>query len=367
MFYKNIKELYVINPEIIGKNVVFYGGGEIGHVLYRYLVRSGLVNLIGIYDNNLNPEDLFYDGTVRVISRAELEALSRDTPVIIATNKTEYFQEIAKDLLHLNFHNIIAWMFPSMPVIYQTESVKERLGLAREQIERARGLLEDERSVEVFDSILRYRLTNEFKYLWNICEKNHKQYFPGSEIFDPVEDEIFIDGGCLNTATIAALKEWTSDRYKKVYAFEPSHQDKLVVDEFVRYKQYRVESVEAGLYSKNGVLSFSVKEWGLSKIDENGEEKINVVCLDDYMKDKKEKITLLKMDIEGSELEALKGSMQRIGSDHPRLAICVYHHFNDLWEILLWIHEHFPEYQFFMRHYSMTNNETVLYAKWREA
>ena len=72
------------------------------------------------------------------------------------------------------------------------------------------------------------------------------------------------------------------------------------------------------------------------------------------------------MDIEGSELEALKGAAGRIETDHPKLAISVYHELSHLWEILLWIHSRFPAYQFFLRHYTMTDCETVLYGRWEE-
>lgn len=194
-------------------------------------------------------------------------------------------------------------------------------------------------------------------------ETEHPQYFPGRDIFCPDENEIFIDGGCLNTLTIRELKAWSNDTYKKVYAFQPAKKEKVVVDEYIEFYGYRAQSIEAGLYNENGVCSFSSDVLGLSKISDMGNDSFKVVRLDSFMKDKNERVTFIKLDIEGAKIEALEGSLEVIGRDHPKLAISIYHKFEDLWDIPLWIHEKFPEYKLYIRHYSKTNNETVLYAR----
>jgi hypothetical protein len=68
------------------------------------------------------------------------------------------------------------------------------------------------------------------------------------------------------------------------------------------------------------------------------------------------------MDIEGSELDALRGAAKIIRTQKPTLAICVYHKFEENWEIPEFIWSLNPEYQLFMRHYGEGLGETVLYA-----
>jgi hypothetical protein len=72
----------------------------------------------------------------------------------------------------------------------------------------------------------------------------------------------------------------------------------------------------------------------------------------------------IKMDIEGSELEALKGSADTIAARKPKLAICLYHKTEDFWEIPLYLHDLTPEYKLFVRHHTAIFDlkETVLYA-----
>jgi len=74
----------------------------------------------------------------------------------------------------------------------------------------------------------------------------------------------------------------------------------------------------------------------------------------------KEKVTLIKMDSEGSELEALEGAKETIQRDKPKLAICIYHKPEDLTEIHLY--RLISEYRLFVRHHSNSWGETVCYA-----
>ena len=88
--------------------------------------------------------------------------------------------------------------------------------------------------------------------------------------------------------------------------------------------------------------------------------EIEVRKLDDMLRDRK--VTFLKMDIEGSELAALRGAERIIREQRPKLAICVYHKPEDMWEIPGFILNCHPDYKLYLRHYSISYTETVLYA-----
>lgn len=68
------------------------------------------------------------------------------------------------------------------------------------------------------------------------------------------------------------------------------------------------------------------------------------------------------MDIEGAEYKALLGAEKTIKKYKPKLAICIYHKPEDVWEIPMLIHKINPNYRFYVRHYSLTTPETILYA-----
>jgi hypothetical protein len=73
------------------------------------------------------------------------------------------------------------------------------------------------------------------------------------------------------------------------------------------------------------------------------------------------RVDFIKMDIEGSELCALKGASGTIRKYRPKLAISLYHKPNDIFEIPLFIQKEFPFYEMYIYHYTIHNEETVLY------
>lgn len=85
----------------------------------------------------------------------------------------------------------------------------------------------------------------------------------------------------------------------------------------------------------------------------------DVVSLDE---DIHERVTFIKMDVEGVEMEALKGCQNHIKKDRPILAISLYHNVEDIYEIPLFINGIVEEYRFDIRHYTPYHGETVLYA-----
>ena len=88
--------------------------------------------------------------------------------------------------------------------------------------------------------------------------------------------------------------------------------------------------------------------------------QIETLTIDEMLSS--EKATYIKMDIEGSELEALKGAKQTIQKHKPRLAISIYHKNNDILDIPQYILELNDSYKFYIRQYIYTPLEVVLYA-----
>lgn len=185
-----------------------------------------------------------------------------------------------------------------------------------------------------------------------------RQYFEEG-IISYGKDEVFVDGGCLNYSSAKRFLEECSS-VKKVYAFEPDRESaKRCKAEAVNTKPHEHEIIEKGLYSQNTELHFRNMGNGCSGIAEEGECIVKVCTID---KEIHEPVTFIKMDIEGAELEALKGAAETIKRNHPKLAICVYHKPEDIVEIPKYILELNSEYKLYLRHYSDNAGETVLYA-----
>ena len=121
-----------------------------------------------------------------------------------------------------------------------------------------------------------------------------------------------------------------------------------------------IKLYNAGLWSEDKTLYFErMGNAGSRIVKEKTETSIKTVALDNCVSGP---VTFIKMDIEGAELEALKGSREIIKKYRPRLAISAYHKKEDLVELPLYIKELVSDYKLYIRHYSNAGIETVLYA-----
>lgn len=218
-------------------------------------------------------------------------------------------------------------------------------------------LLEDDLSRETMVAFINQKISTDYKYLRQV--KQEYQYFE-KEIIDLSEKEVFVDCGAYNgdsaVSFIEALKRRGILSYKKIISFEP---------DTVNYKNLRERNLEnhrcicKGCGIKKETLRFSMGDTS-SAISVNGNLFIEVDTIDNLLMN--EEVTMIKMDIEGAELDALKGAKEIIQKNMPKLAICVYHKREDLWTIAEYIYSLVPSYKFYMRAYEETATELVLYA-----
>lgn len=197
------------------------------------------------------------------------------------------------------------------------------------------------------------------KYLFGYIDLVYPtlQYFDLPEL--SLQNEYFVDAGALDGETTKYFLDHFANGH--AYVFEP-HPIQYEITKQNLKDYVNAECIPYGIYNQNATVSFDTTDTdiGGAAISNQGDISIEVRKLDDVLKDKP--VTFIKMDIEGSELAALQGAEQIIRTQKPKLAICVYHKPEDMWEIPELILEYCPEYKLYLRHYSIANTETVLYA-----
>lgn len=200
----------------------------------------------------------------------------------------------------------------------------------------------------------------KFKKIYAECGK---QYF---DVFSVQDKEIFVDAGSYDGNSIMDFISWTNEKYEKVFAFEPiDEMFQLIRNRLINENILKVELFQSALWIRNEKLPFIENKSGSRVTDvRKATSFVEGVALDEIIKD--EKITFIKMDIEGSELNALKGAKNIIIKNKPKLAICIYHKPEDILEIPAYILDLVKEYRFYIRHYSSCIWETVLYAEYIE-
>ena len=170
------------------------------------------------------------------------------------------------------------------------------------------------------------------------------------DIVKPDENEVIVDLGAYIGDTIHSyIKNYGSDCYKKIYCYEitPSTFDLLQEN----LKDYpNVECRMKGIGDKTENLKLMDHKTSASANTLSNDENGNVV-MTTLDADIKEKITLIKADIEGFEQKALMGSKRHIEKDRPKLLFSVYHNNEDLWKIAKMIYEIEQSYSFYLRYH----------------
>lgn len=226
------------------------------------------------------------------------------------------------------------------------------------EFDRVYAMLSDQASRNTYIKYLSAAITGDMDY--------YKQIEVGSDYFIPGltperDDHVYLDIGAYTGDTIESFMEFAKGRYEKIYAFEPFESSARLIEK----KNFpKIDIHIASASDSTGQKSFYLDNYGLvamaSTIKKDGEE----ICLatetiDDAIKDGK--ATLIKMDIEGSELAALHGAERTIIRNKPFLAICVYHKKEDLISIIPYIKQIVPEYKVYLRHHSNTGCDLVAY------
>ena len=171
----------------------------------------------------------------------------------------------------------------------------------------------------------------------------------------------FLDCGAFTGDTFENLIKWHN--VEQYFGFEPDALCYAKLSQNVdtlRKKTKHCVLLPLGVGDKNEYLRFSSTGDGIGRINDMGNEIIQTVRLDDTLKGYDD--LFIKMDIEGTEISALKGALNIINNTAPDLAISVYHKISDLWRIPLMIKEFVPEYKFFLRSHNAYSIDTVLYA-----
>ncbi len=122
----------------------------------------------------------------------------------------------------------------------------------------------------------------------------------------------------------------------------------------------RVTLFEGGVSDHSGETCFEGGNQTNSMISSTGDGMVRIDTIDNILNG--DRASFIKMDIEGSETEALRGAEKTNRKYKPKLAICVYHKKEDLAVIPKMIKQFDSTYRFYMRYYNICGTETVLYA-----
>jgi len=342
------------------KQICLFGASLNGHSLAYYL-KSRHIKINFFCDNN---PDLWNKGiclNIPCFSPERIKTINDRSIYIIISSR--YYNEIQKQISGFGFHNYFtcpSYLYLKIKNYLLENNVNE----IKNNISTLLDILDDETSKKILTGIIKnwFSSINNFVNINNWKKTEGNQYFP-HEIIKLKEDEVFIDGGAFDGDTIEVFLKETSSKFNKIISYEldKNNYQKLIKNIY-KYEpeiNNKIISYNLGLLDKNKNTSYCSSSTS-AIIDSDSNEIGKVIKLSEHLKNTIP--SYIKMDIEGAELEALKGAEEVIKKYKPKLAICVYHKPEHFWEVPLFIKKIVPEYKIYLRHHSHDITETVCYA-----
>ncbi|HYA42284.1 MAG TPA: FkbM family methyltransferase [Syntrophobacteraceae bacterium] len=380
--------------------VVLFGAGSAGKELCSLLRLHG-VNPVCFCDNNpARAGELYCE--LPIISLEELGKQHKSSMVVIALGR--YIDNVKQQLIDLgHMEDNIRMIENYEAMCYYTHLTKwgERDLLLREdEILNVYKLLSDSKSKDIFISLCSFFVggADYRSFLSFICtlsdvvhhnqttfqEHRDAHMYGGHYTYDVEsylyfnndlivlqDDEFFIDGGAYNGDSVREFINACNRRnitYRKIICFEPNTE--IFAELQTNTMQYtNVVLVPFGLWSHSADVTFDILSLGSSQIrsrddntpfDTSHINHVQSISIDSYVSN--ESVSLIKLDIEGAEVQALRGATKTIRRCRPKLIISAYHNIDDILEIPLVIHSIVPDYRLYFRHFSTNFTETVLFA-----
>ena len=257
------------------------------------------------------------------------------------------------DMGFQNFNYLVLYKFslfdlPTPPFIVDFEDDFKR---NRDKYSEVYDLLEDEKSKEVFEKVINFKITFDYNFMAGFTNDYEGQYFD-KNIIPEIKDITFLDGGGYIGDTLPTIIKNYPD-FKKIYMIEPSE---LHINIAKRsFSQIdNIEFINCGLGSKKAIT----KE---NRVDNNCNHAFRAQNIDTIDNIAKTKIDFIKLDIEGAEQDAIDGAINIIKNDKPVLAICIYHKAEDWYKIPQKVLAINKDYKIYLRHYMEGIYETVMY------
>ena len=344
-----IKDKFLDNINIKEGSPVIFGAGDCGHRIYDLLHGYGIQALC-FCDNGVGGSIDEITG-LKIIRPEELHDIRIHPEILVCVGEEKAYRTISQQLISLGFDEAHIHIMNEF-FYWQT---REYFDVNFEEYRKAYMLLEDEFSRQVYiERIKKGFLLSDISQIVSPCGE---EYFDKKVILK--EDEVFIDCGGFDGDSALRFIEQCGGKYQDIIIFEPEFSKKAIIEKNMGENRYQLYPL--GVWSKSTKLYFNAMGTGSSYVSkERGKYIVETMALDEVVYDRRP--TYNKMDIEGAEQEALKGCRKIIQTYKPKLAICIYHKPEDLYEIPIMIKEINPEYKLYVRQYANAWFDTVLYA-----
>lgn len=345
---------------------IIFGASKGGEYIYEELIKRD-IEVLAFCDNDIRKVGTVVRGLpVWSFEQLKKNSVTKELNIVIQLGyQNEIYDQLIKNKVKGNVYRELVFDLYILDRIKKIE--KSKILLLLEKYDEIISNLDEIKSREVYKASIEYLLTFNPKVIEDKISNGEQYYI--DEVINNIGNRSMIDGGAYTGDTIEALSKMKSKLPMHIHAFE-------IGEENIRLLENKVNELQiTELVTIHKIALWETHEWltmsavsgagitvakapednGLDDHIETEANSIDSIFLD-------ENIGFIKMDIEGSELKALKGAELTIKRNRPILAICIYHNEEDLYQIPEYLQNILWNYDFKIRKYWYRAAEVVLYA-----
>lgn len=318
--------------------IVLYGTGNGADRIIDILEKEN-IKISGIFSSAAFVRDRFFRG----YKVTDYETCKKEFPhMLVLMCFGSAREEVLENVRKIACENEI--LAPDVPVFGDNIFDSEFFNKHTDELIEVRNRLCDKKSIETFDSLVDFKLTGNTADLF-LCE------YDNSGIFNIAEKSIYLDLGAYNGDTATEFAEKYS--YERILAVEPDKRNfRLLTENTSDIKN--ITLYNALISDRDETVYLDNNKGRGAHESEKGKIPVEALTIDTIIK--KEKLPddgqlIIKFDVEGNELKAIRGGSNTIKEKTPLMFISCYHRSEDYFTIPLEVFAINDNYNLYMRHY----------------
>lgn len=323
------------------KPIALYGMGDGAEKVIHYL------NMFGKRPDAVFASDDFVRGQsflgYKVRKYAELAAEFGEFIVLVSFGTQR--QEVIDNILRVADEQ--ETYAPNVPLFGEGLFDYDYFLRYESELNRVYNNLADEKSREVFALLCDYNISGKISYLMAATTEKSE----ADNLLALGTDEVYLDLGAYNGDTVLEFAEAVSGGYRQVLAVEPDGKNFAKLQNNTAHLQ-DITYLNYGIWQDRAELFFSSKAGRNSALATSGNRSVQCLSIDEIQREyAAAPISLIKMDVEGVEKQALTGGVETLGNHRPKLAVSAYHRNEDLFVLPLLIWQQNSGYEIYLRHH----------------